>query len=289
LTFIGTEMKIYSPDKESFAGFLNPFRIVSHFWQYRQLIVQLTRRELESRYKGSFIGIGWSLIHPLLMLCVYTFVFSVIFQVRWGMQANESRLDFALALFVGLISFTIFSEVVNSAPVLILSNVNYVKKVVFPLEILIVVRLFSTLVNALFALVVLLGGILIINHTLQWTVLLLPIVWLPLILLTLGCGFFLASFGVFVRDLNAAVTILTTMLFFLTPIFYPIHAVPEQFRIFSRLNPLALFVEEARGVLLWGILPDVRLFLIGLTVSVLVCIFGIIWFVKSKKAFADVI
>lgn len=282
-------MKIDSTEKERVRQFLNPLRIVSHLWQYRDLIFQLTRRELESRYKGSFIGLGWSLIHPLLMLCVYTFVFSVVFRVRWGMQANENSVDFALALFVGLISFTIFSDVVNSAPLLVLSNVNFVKKVVFPLEILIVVRLLSALINALFALLVLLCGIIVVNHAIHWIVLLLPIVWLPLILLTSGCSYFLASLGVFVRDLGAAVSIFTTMLFFLTPIFYPLHAVPEQFRLFSRLNPLAILVEDARGVMLWGTLPDWPVFLITLIVSLLICISGFVWFVKSKKTFADVI
>ncbi len=283
------EIKIHSPEGDGVTEYLNPLRILSHLWQYRQLIAQLTRRELESRYKGSFIGIGWSLIQPLLMLCVYTFVFSVIFQSRWGMHANETRADFALALFVGLITFGVFSEVVNAAPTLIINSVNYVKKVVFPLEILVVVRLFSTLINALFALLVLLCGILIVNQALLWTVLLLPLVWLPMILLTLGCGYFLASFGVFVRDLSAAVSILTTMLFFLTPIFYPLHAVPEKFRFFSQINPLALFVEDARGVMLWGTLPNWPVFLAILVISTLVCIFGYIWFVKSKKTFADVI
>lgn len=269
--------------------FLNPFRIVAHLWRYRQLIAQLTRREVEGRYKGSFIGIGWSLIHPLLMLCVYTFVFSVIFQARWGVQTGESRLDFALALFIGLISFGIFSEVLNAAPELVLHNVNYVKKTVFPLEILVIIKLFSALINALFALLVFLLGFLIIHQALHWTALLLPLVWLPLVLFTLGCGYFMASMGVFVRDLGAAVTIMTTMLFFLTPIFYPLSAVPERFRFFSRLNPLALFVEDARGVMLWGKPPDWPVFLISLILATLVWISGFIWFLKSKRAFADVV
>ena len=123
-------MRRYSIERKRIIEFLNPFGIVVHLWRYRQLIAQLTRREVEGRYKGSFIGIGWSLIHPLLMLCVYTFVFSVIFQARWGMQTGESRLDFALALFIGLISFGIFAEVVNAAPELILHNINYV----YPLD-----------------------------------------------------------------------------------------------------------------------------------------------------------
>jgi lipopolysaccharide transport system permease protein len=223
------------------------------------------------------------------MLCVYTFVFSVIFRVRWGIQSHESSLDFALALFTGMITFGIFSEVINGAPLLIIQNVNYVKKVVFPLEILVVVRLFSVLINALFSLVVLICGILIINQFIHWTAILLPLVWLPMILMTLGFSYFFASLGVFIRDLGAAVGILTTMLFFLTPIFYPLHAVPEKFRFFSSINPLAIFVENSRAVVLWGTLPDWPVFILVSTASILVFTFGFIWFVKSKKTFADVI
>jgi len=284
-----SDMRTYLPEGERVHHFLNPVRIVRHLLRHRQLIYQLTRREVAIRYRGSFLGIAWALIQPFMMLYVYTFVFSVIFQARWGVSGGESRVDFAMALFIGMISFSVFAEVANTAPLLILNNVNYVKKVVFPLEILIVVRLLSTLINALFALLVLACGILAFYHSFHWTVVLLPVVWLPLICLTLGCGYFLASFGVFIRDLGAAVNILTTMLFFLTPIFYPISAVPEQFRIFSRLNPLAAIVEDARRVVLWGITPEWPFWGIGLAAAVLVWILGFVWFVKSKRAFADVV
>jgi lipopolysaccharide transport system permease protein len=216
-------VKIISPGGKSVRGFFNPVRITAHLWKYRDLIRQLTWREVVGRYKGSFIGLGWSFIQPLVMLCVYTFVFSVIFKARWGVESSEGKATFALALFIGLITFSVFSEVVNSAPSLVLGNANYVKKVVFPLEILPLVRLFSTLINAVFSLGALFAGILIINHFIHWTALLLPLVWLPMILFTLGCGYFLASLGVFVRDIGTVIGVLTTMLFFLTPIFYPIN------------------------------------------------------------------
>jgi len=278
-----------SPQGESIRGFFNPVRIGTHLWKYRDLIRQLTWREVVGRYKGSFIGMGWSFIQPLVMLCVYTFVFSVIFRARWGVAADEGKAAFALTLFMGLITFNVFSEVANSAPTLVLGNVNYVKKVVFPLEILPLVRLLSALINALFSLGVLLLGILVVNHSIHWTALLLPLIWLPMIIFTLGCGYFLASLGVFVRDMGTAIGVLTTMLFFLTPIFYPISAVPEQLRIVFRINPLAIFVEDARRVVLWGLFPDWPWFFLGLVLSVAVLIFGFLWFIKSKKAFADVI
>ncbi len=264
-------------------------RIATHLWSYRDLIRQLTWREVVGRYKGSFIGLGWSFIQPVIMLGVYTFVFSVIFKARWGVEAGEDKAAFALALFMGLITFSIFSEVANSAPSLVLGNVNYVKKVVFPLEILPLVRLFSALINALFSLAVLFGGVLIINHFIYPTALLLPLIWLPMMMFTLGCGYFLASLGVFVRDIGTVIGVLTTMLFFLTPIFYPVRAVPEQFHFLYRMNPLALFVEDARRVVLWGLSPDWTWFFVGMALSCAVMILGFLWFMKSKKAFADVI
>jgi len=269
--------------------FLNPIRIALHLWQYRYLIYQFTWREVTGRYKGSFIGLGWSFIQPLVMLCVYTFVFSVIFKAKWGAGPDEGRAAFALTLFMGMITFGIFAEAANSAPLLVLSNVNYVKKVVFPLEILPFANLLSSLINALFSLVVLLVGILIVYHRIHWTVILLPLVWLPLIFFTLGCGYFLASLGVFIRDVSTTVSILTTILFFLTPIFYPVTAIPQRFRFFFQINPLAVFVEDSRRVVLWGIPPDWSWFFCGLIFSVLVFVFGFAWFMKSKKAFADVI
>lgn len=282
-------IKKISPGGHRVGGFFNPLQIVKHLWQYRDLIRQLTWREVAGRYKGSFIGLGWSFIQPLVMLCVYTFVFSVIFQARWGVEAGEGKAAFALALFMGLITFSIFSEVVNSAPSLVLGNANYVKKVVFPLEILPLVRLFSALINALFSLGVLLAGILVINHFIHGTTLLLPLIWLPMMMFTLGCGYFLASLGVFVRDIGTIIGVVTTMLFFLTPIFYPISAVPVAFRIVFRINPMAIFVEDARRVVLWGLSPDWPWFFFGLALSGAVLIFGFVWFMKSKKAFADVI
>jgi len=272
-----------------YARFLNPFNIIYHIWQYRDLVRQLTWRAVIGRYKGSFVGLGWSFIHPLVMLAIYTFVFSTIFKSKWGVQPDEGKVAFALALFMGLITFNIFSESVNSAPTAILDNVNFVKKVVFPMEILPVVGFLSAVVNALFSLVVLLLGLLIFNHYLHWTVLLLPVVWLPVLSLSLGCSFFLASLGVFIRDVGATIAILTTMLFFLSPIFYPIQAIPERFRFVCRLNPMAIFVEDARKVVLWGMTPDWWLYAGGLAFSLVTLILGFIWFMKTRKGFADVV
>lgn len=281
-------MKKITPDGQSVIGYLNPVRMILHLWRFKGLIKQLAYREVVSRHKGSFLGLGWSFVQPLLMLVVYTFVFSVVFNARWGMQETEGRAGFALTLFMGLITYGIFTEMVTGAPALVLDNANYVKKVVFPLEILPVVRMLSVMVNAFFRLVILLVGLLLINHAIAWTVVLLPIVWLPLLLFTLGCGFFLAALGVFVRDVGATVEVITTMFLFLTPIFYPVEAVPQRFRIFNAINPIACFVESARRVFIWGQLPDWYQFAFSMLFSLVVSLFGFVWFMKSKRAFADV-
>lgn len=287
----GPEMKRGFASGGEGAGCFNPIWLVLRLWGQRELIRQLAWREVVGRYKGSFVGLGWSFIQPLLMLGVYTFVFSVIFNARWGTEAGagESRAVFALALYMGLITFNIFAEVANGAPSLILANPNYVKKVVFPLEILPVVRLLSVLTNALFSLLVLIIGLLLVYQAIPWTALLLPVAWLPLLLFTLGCGYLLAALGVFVRDVEATIGILTTMLLFLSPIFYPISLVPERFRVFSQVNPLAIFVEASRRVMLWGQVPDWSTYSAVLALSLLWFVLGAGCFMKLKKAFADVI
>jgi len=249
----------------------------------------LTWREVSGHYRGSFLGLGWSFIQPLLMLCIYTFVFSVVFQAKWGGDLNGGRASFALILFLGLIVFNVFSETVGSAPSLILGHVNYVKKVVFPLEIFPIVRVLSVTINSSFSLAILLVGVVLVYHSVHWTLILLPLVWLPLMTFSLGCAYFLAALGVFVRDVGTLVGTFVMMLFFLSPIFYPISAVPTNFRFFCRVNPIATFVEEARKVVLWGLLPDWPWFFWTFCLSLLVLVLGFVWFMKSKKAFSDVL
>jgi len=274
--------------EDSIRIIINPAWICRRLWRYRDLIRQLTWRDVILRYKGSFIGLGWSFIQPLLMLGVYTFVFSVVFRARWGVQSEETRITFALTLFMGIVTFNLFAEMLNAAPTLVLSRVNLVKKTVFPLDILPLVRFLSVCVNALFSLIILFIGVLLVYRSLHWTVLLLPLVWLPMMMFSLGVGYFLASLGVFVRDVNAAVRVITMMFFFLTPIFYPISAVPEKFRVLIRFNPIAIFVENARRVFIWGLCPEWRWLAGGYVFSLAVLVFGYVWFMKSKKTFSDV-
>lgn len=268
---------------------LNPFAAVGHLFQHRHLIGQFTQREAFGRYKGSFLGLAWAFIQPLILLAVYTFVFSVIFESKWGMSPKGGRLSFALALFVGILTFNIVSEVANAAPGLILGHTNYVKKVIFPLEILPLVKLFGAVIHALFGVTILLCGIAVSALEFKWTIVLLPVVWLPVMFFSLGIGYFLSALGVFIRDVGQSVGLIVTMLFFLSPIFYPLESIPEGIRVYCQLNPIALFVEDARRVMLWGDYPNWPWYFAALAFSIVTFQLGFFWFMRSKKAFADVL
>lgn len=265
------------------------FAVITSFWRNRQLIVQLTRREVATRYRGSIFGLAWSFLNPLLMLVVYTFVFSVVFKARWGTDPNESRVQFALTLFAGMIVFNLFAEMLNRAPGLVVSNVNYVKRIVFPLDILPLVALGSALFHSLVSLGVLVLAQLSLNHSLPWTIVLLPIVLLPLVLLSLGIGWFLAALGVYVRDVSQITGVLSTVLMFFSAVFYPLSALPQEYQRFLALNPLVLIISESRQVLIYGLLPDWPVLGIVLLFGLLVAFFGFWWFQKSRNGFADVL
>ena len=246
-------------------------------------------REVVGRYRGSLVGMGWAFIQPLLMLGVYTFVFSVIFQARWGLVADENRSSFALVLFLGLITFRVFSEMLNMSSDIVVRNRHFVKKVLFPLEILPVVQLLSILIDAFLSLlIVIVGTVLILDH-IPLTALLLPIVWLPMILFALACGYYLASVGVFFRDVRTTSGVLTTVLFYGSGIFYPISAVPLKYQVFWRINPIAVLVDYSRRVFFWGTPPDWGTYSVWFSLSLIMCVSGFVCFMKMKRAFADVL
>jgi lipopolysaccharide transport system permease protein len=268
---------------------LNPFALARNLWRHHSLIRQLTRREIEGRYRGSFLGILWSLAQPLFMLLVYTVVFGLVFQPHWPQARSDGLGEFALILFCGLTAFGLFAECVGRAPRLVVGVPNYVKKVVFPLEILPLPVLGAALFHTLISLAVLLAAQLLVARSIPWTIVLLPLVLLPAIFLSLGCMWLLASLGVFVRDVGQAIGILVQALFFFTPIFYALEAIPEPLRTLIGYNPLAPVVENARRVILWGQLPSFPELAAWLVVTAGIMMLGYAWFVKTKKAFADVI
>ena len=267
------------------------FNIFLSLLQHHSLVLQMIKREIMSRYKGSFLGLLWSLVNPILMLAIYTFVFSTVFKVRLDQNSSmyDDKVTFAILLFAGLIVYNLFSECISRAPGLILVNTNYVKKIIFPLEILPWVTLGAALFNACISYLILLTFVLIIGHPLHWTLILLPVVILPLLLLIMGLSWLLASIGVFVRDIGQFIGLILTMMLFMSPIFYPASALPESVRGYLFLNPLTFIIEQSRGVILAGNPPDWAGLAIYYLISVLIAWIGLFWFEKTRKGFADVL
>jgi lipopolysaccharide transport system permease protein len=252
------------------------------------LIYQLTKREVAGRYKGSMLGIVWSLINPLLMLVVYTVFFSGILNVRWGLH-NESKSDFAILLFAGLVMYNFIAECINRAPGLVTGNVNYVKKVVFPLGILPVVSCGSALFHWAIGIVVLLLALLVTGNGIPATAVFIILVMIPLALYGLGVGWMLSAAGVFVRDISQVVGVFTQVLMFLSPVFFPASRIPEKYRWVFYANPLTDIIEQARGVLVFGDAPDWGKLALQCLVALLVCAIGYSWFCKTRRGFADVL
>jgi lipopolysaccharide transport system permease protein len=267
---------------------VSPREMVGSLWRNRSLVRALIQREVIGRYRGSFMGILWSFFNPVFMLVIYTFVFSVVFKARWS-TGSDSKTEFALVLFAGLIMFNLFAECFNRAPGLILSNVNYVKKVVFPLEILPWVVLGSAMFHTLISIGVWLIAYVILFGTPHATVLMLPLVMLPLLLLIMGLSWALAALGVYLRDVSQVIGVMTTVLMFLSPIFYSGSSLPENYRHLLLLNPLTPAIEQARDVLFWGKLPHLQLMGLYLLGSAVIAWLGFAWFQKTRKGFADVL
>lgn len=266
-----------------------PWALAKTIWQHRALIWQLAVREVVGRYRGSFMGLAWSFFNPLLMLMVYTLVFTSVFHSRWAGAATTGKASFAIVLFVGMIVYAILADNINRAPTLIISNASYVKKVVFPLEILPVVGMGASLFHALVSMLVWLLAYILLVGVPHLTALLLPLVILPFAVGIVGGSWFLASVGVFMRDVNQTVGILTTALMFLAPVFYSVDNVPANFKPVVMANPATFIIEQARAVLIWGKMPDWS----GLAVYSLVSLFfawvGFWWFQKTRKGFSDVL
>lgn len=255
----------------------------------RQLIGQLIRRDVVGRYRGSVMGIAWSFLNPLLMLVIYTVVFSGIFKQRWPGVSTDSTTGFAVILFVGLIVHGLFAECVTRAPGLVLANPNYVKRVIFPLEILPWVSMGSALFHSLISVSVLIVAQVAFNGRLPWTVVLLPIVILPLIFTTLGIAWFLSALGVFVRDISQITALIVSVAMFLSPVFYPVSILSVRFQRWIYLNPLTYPIEDARAALIYGRAPSPVHLLIAMAAGLVVAQVGFWWFQKTRKGFADVI
>lgn len=266
----------------------SPREMIAAPWRHRALVAALVRREVSGRYRGSMLGVLWSFVLPVLMLGVYTFVFSFVFRARW-IPASDSKAEFALVLFAGLLVFNLFAECINRSPGLVLANANYVKKVIFPLEILPVVALGSAFFHMLVSLLAWCLFHLALFGLVPPSALLLPVVLLPFMLLTLGLSWFLAATGVYLRDVAQITSVFVSTLLFMSPVFFPLSAIPEPYRTLLMFNPLSPAIEMTRDVLVWSKAPDWSLLGMYYALALAVACAGFAWFQKTRKGFADVI
>jgi lipopolysaccharide transport system permease protein len=254
----------------------------------RQLLVQLVVREIASRYRGSALGTLWALLTPLLMLGVFTFVFTTAFQARWG-TAVADRSNFALMLFPGLVLYGMFSEVLTRAPGLIVANPSYVRKIVFPLEILPAVAVGSALFQALVGFLVVLVFRVALTGSFPWTVIWLPVVLAPFVVVLLGIGWLLSALGVYLRDLAQVTGVLATVLMFLSPVFYPAEALPPEWRPLLQLSPLTEILDQTRRTLVAGTAPDPARLFVYAALAIAFAAASLYLFQRSRKGFADVL
>lgn len=257
-------------------------------WKNRKLVKQLIVRETQARYKSTMLGLLWLIMTPLFMLSIYAFVFSSILKAKWPNSSN-SEFEFAIILYCGLIVFTLFAEILNRSPNLILDNVNYVKKVVFPVEILPFVAIGSALFQALISYVVLLVFCLLHYGYLHWTLVFFPLILLPFIILLSGISLLLSALGVFIRDIGQIVGVAVTGLMFVSPLFFPLSALPEGIRPYIYLNPITFIIEQMREIIIWGHLPNWPGLLLYFLVSLFIVWGGYLFFIKIRKGFADVL
>ena len=252
------------------------------------LVKELTRRDIAGRYRGSTMGLFWSLVNPVMMLVVYTVFFGFVFKARWG-GVDETKGEFALILFSGLIALNFFSECVNRAPSLVVVNSNYVKKVVFPVEILVLVTAGSAMFHALISIAAWCVFAIFIFGKIPLTIFLLPFVLAPLAMLTIGIAWIVSALGVYLRDIGQFVSIVLAIIPFSAPVFFPITALPQEFQHFVYLNPLTSSIEQMRKIMIFGVLPDMWGWAASLLSALVVSFMGFVFFIKIKKGFADVL
>jgi len=254
----------------------------------RFVVQQLTRRAILSRYRGTFLGILWSLLTPILMLTIYTFVFGFVLEIRWPVQEG-GHAEFASILFSGMIMHSLLSECMMQSTTLITSNPQYVKKVVFPLEALSWVTTSTALFQAIISIGVLFAYLIIIGHSFSWRVLLFPLPICGLFMMCIGIVWYVSAAAVYFKDLGHVMGVFSTILFFMAPILYPKDALPEELLPFLYLNPITYPIEQFREIVLWERAPDFKGLLIYFIVAYLFSRLGLLWFQRSRRGFADVL
>lgn len=254
----------------------------------KYLLLQMIKKDIRQKYNGSILGVLWSIIIPLFMMVIYTFVFSVIFQTKWDLM-HGNKFDFALFLFCGLTCFNMISEVMNRATTIIAGNVNYVKKVIFPLEIFPITITFTSLFNAIISFIILIVAKVILTHKFSITLYQIVLVLIPLFILSLGLGLIISAFSVYLKDMSNLMSILTIVLMYISPVFYPMTSVPIQYQFLCKLNPLTYIVENMRNTILYDKNIEIYSYLISMIVSCVLFFAGRWVFGKAKDGFADVL
>lgn len=265
---------------------LAPFIII---FKHRALIFRLSRREILSKYKGSIFGLSWSVIYPILMLGVYTFVFSIVFKARWDSVGSTPKGEFAIILFAGLIIFNFFVECITRSPNLIFENPSYVKKVIFPLEILSITAILTAFFQFIINFGILILFLVIYQNNINFSIILVPIVLFPLIFACIGMSWILASLGVFIRDVHQVIQVISQVLIFLCPVFYSVEMLPKMFRIIIYLNPLTYVINQFRDIVLWNTIPNINFLIMTWASSIIIFLSGFYWFRYTRKAFADIV
>ena len=265
------------------ARLLAPFRLLAG---ERALYMRMVGRDISARYKGSILGLVWTLLNPLVLLAVFGFVFGMVFEARWGTSGQQ---NFSLVLFSGLSVFLLASECLNRAPMLVVQNASYVKKVVFPLPLLPPIVVGAALVNFAIAMAILLVAQLIVTANLTITWLLLPVVVAPLLMMLSGLVYLVAALGVFLRDLSQVMGLVTLVIMYMSPVLFSMEAVPEQFRGWLLLNPITIPVNELRAVTLLGSMPDWQVLAGYACVAYMVLMLGYEFFQRCRRGFADVL
>lgn len=256
--------------------------------KYRHLTMEVTKREVLGRYRGASFGLLWSLINPFLMLVVYTLAFGFILKNRWPGYSGGTT-EFALILYMGLIVHGAMAECMIRAPGLILANANLVTRVVFPLHVLPWTVMFSSLFHMLANAVIFLLLSLLVRGHVPWTVIMLPLVWIPVMVLSVAISLFLAALGAYLRDIGQVMAALVTAMLFLSSAIIPVSALPERYRIIFQLNPLTFIIDQSREVAFFGNMPDWTGLLIYLLIAVAATLAGHAFFQKARKGFADVL
>jgi len=267
---------------------ISPKQVFSTLKQYRSLIKTSVERDIIARYRGSTLGIFWSLINPLALLFIYTFVFAEILQLKWANSGN-SKAEFGLILFLGLIIYNFFAETIINAQRSIISNKNFVKKVIYPIEILPLVNVLSGLFHLIVNMLVWAFAHSIILGFTAKTTILLPLVLLPFFFITLGLSWAISALAVYLRDLSQFIGLLVTAMLFMSPVFYSIDAFPEKFKLLLFMNPITFAVEQSRNLLMWGVAPDLDALMLYWVISLGILWLGYVVFQKTRIGFADVL